>query len=73
MSAIVEGIGLVIGKLAQQVQARIERLKNEVDTLLEERKKIMDGDPSDAGRDRVIVIDDRLSKIRKILENNAHD
>lgn len=73
MSLLIDGIGAAITVLAKNIQGRIERLKNESEALLEERKKIMDGESNDSTRRRVFNIDERLRQIHQILENNAHD
>jgi hypothetical protein len=73
MSAFLEGIGKIFGKVADQVQGRIERLKNEREGLLNERKKLMDGDVNAKSMSRVVAIDNRLQQIETILANKATD
>jgi hypothetical protein len=73
MSSFLDGIGKVIGKIAEQVQGRVERLKNEKERLLDERENIMDKPLTSSGAKRVIGIDIRLSEINKILANKAND
>ena len=73
MSAFLEGIGKVFGKIADQVQGRIERLKNEKIKLLEEKVKIMKGPASIESTRRVSVINKRLDEINAILTTNAKD
>lgn len=67
------GWGNFAGKIADQFQGRIERLKNEKRKLLNERNKlIMQEFTVDLGH-RVIAIDDRVSEINAILETKASD
>lgn len=73
MSAFLEGIGKVFGKVADQVQGRVERLKNEKQRLENERKILTSKEYSASGSRRVVVIDKRLLEIDAILVNNAHD
>lgn len=68
------GWGNLLGKVADQFQGRIERLKNEKGRLLDERNKIMSGEKlSIDGARRVVAIDARLSEINGILANKASD
>ena len=67
------GWGDLVGKIAQQFQGRIERLKNEKERLLNERKKLMDGKPTSAASDRIIVIDVRVCQINQALSSKASD
>ena len=73
MSAFLEGIGKVFGKIADQFQGRFERLKNEKARLLDERKKLMDAPASAKSTIRVIDIDTRVSEINTLLGNKATD
>lgn len=75
MNSFLDGIGKVIGKIADNTQGRIERLKNEKERLLDERNKLMDVKKpfNVANANRVITIDDRVSEIDAILENKAAD
>lgn len=67
------GWGGVLGKIAEQFQGRIERLKNEKARLKDEKKKLMDGESTDVSSARVVAIDKRLSEIEAILGNKASD
>ena len=67
------GWGTFLGKIAEQFQGRVERLKNEKTRLLNERKKIMDLPATDVSAGRVIAIDNRVSEINTILGNKATD
>lgn len=73
MSAFLEGLGKVFGKVSDQFQGRIERLKNEKERLLNERKKIMDVTITTKSVDRVAAINYRLQQIEAILTNKASD
>lgn len=67
------GWGTFLGKIAEQFQGRVERLKNEKVSLINERKFIMSKEFSASGSRRVAAIDDRLQAIEAILSNNAKD
>jgi uncharacterized protein (UPF0335 family) len=73
MSAFLEGLGKVFGKVADQFQSRIERLKNEKAKLLIERKKLLSGSSSAPASFRLIKLDIRLRQINEALSNNAKD
>ena len=74
MNYFLEGIGKVLGKIADNTMGRIERLKNEKVRLEEEHGKLLSkGKLSTADRVRVINIDRRLSEIKSILANKASD
>lgn len=65
------GWGDFFGKVAEQFQSRAERLKNEKERL-ENEKSILTTKPwSASGSRRLIVVDDRLRQIEKILVNAA--
>jgi hypothetical protein len=68
------GWGGFLGKIADQFQGRIERIKNEREKLLQERHDILNKAPlSAAGADRLNVIDNRLLEIKNILTTKATD
>lgn len=67
------GWGNLFGKIADQFQGRIERLKNEKERLLNERKNIFSQPASDSNVDRAITIDNRLREIETILTTKASD
>lgn len=75
MAGIWDGIGAVIGKVTQWVPGRVEALKNEKEKLLNERQKLIHQPEgfSIARGNRVIAIDERLSKINAALSNKAGD
>lgn len=74
MSIITDGIFKIFGKIADQFQGRIERLKNEKDGLNAERDEIFGRKPI-TGRDadRLSAIDKRVAEIKSILGNDAKD
>jgi uncharacterized protein (UPF0335 family) len=68
-----EGIGTLFGKVAQQFQGRIERLKNEREKLLKEINEIESRPPT---ADSLIVATkkwNRVKEIDSILITNAKD
>lgn len=67
------GWGNFFGKIAEQFQGRIERLKNEKEKLLDERKILISKEYSASGGRRVVVIDDRLHELDILIENKAND
>ena len=67
------GIWNIFGKIADQFQGRIERLKNEKRKLENERKKLIDGAWTEHNGERVVAIDARLREIQGILETKASD
>ena len=73
MNSLFEGIGKVIGKISDQVQGRIERLKNEKVSLINERKYLMEKPKTSTTINRILAIDDRLSEVSSILENKSSD
>lgn len=73
MGAFLDGLGKVFGKVADQVQGRIERLKNEKEKLLNERKALLDKNVTPAAAARVNVIDGRLCQINTALAAKAAD
>lgn len=73
MMGFLDGIGKAIGKIADNTQGRVERLKNEKDRLENERKILTSKTFSASGSRRVIAIDARLREIEGILANKASD
>ena len=73
MSAFLEGLGKVFGKISEQIQGRVERLKNEKEQLENEKRTIQSKDLSANGSRRIVVINNRLRIIEAILANNAKD
>ena len=67
------GWGDLVGKIAQQFQGRVERLKNEREALLNERKKLIDGDCTARASNRIIIINTRLQQIETALSSKASD
>ena len=68
------GWGNFFGKIADQFQGRIERLKNEEKRLEKERKDIQaTGISNERNNTRIAKIDVRLTEINNILKNNAKD
>lgn len=73
MSAFLDGIGSILGKLSTFVPGRIEGLKNEKKRLEDEKKEIESKEwTPDLGK-RVDNIYKRLSVIDAIIESNAKD
>lgn len=74
MSGFWDGLGQVAGKISQQFQSRIERLKNEKDKLNAEKETLLNCKPLPArDADRLLKIDERIAEIKSILGNNAKD
>lgn len=67
------GWGNFFGKIAEQFQGRIERLKNEKEKLIDERKILTSKEYSASSSRRVVVIDDRLHELDILIENAARD
>jgi len=65
------GWGTFFGKIAEQFQGRIERLKNEKAKLEAERTSLMQGSANEKKAKRVVVIERRLIELSKLLENKA--
>lgn len=61
------GWGNFFGKIADQFQGRIERLKNEERKLINEQKKLMSMVRTPTGDARVAAIDNRLREITKTI------
>ena len=73
MSAFLDGIGKVVGKIVDYIPGRTEGLKNKKERLLNERKILTSKEFSASGSRRVIAIDAELRIIEKQLENSARD
>ena len=67
------GWGGFFGKIADQFQGRIERIKNEKEGLLNERQKLLDAPANDAASARVVAINQRLCQIDAALSTKASD
>lgn len=65
------GIFNVLGKIADQFQGRTERLKNERDRLIKERKNILKGDCNEKTSIRLVAIDNRIDELNVLLGNAA--
>lgn len=71
MSDLMNGLGKVFGKISDQFQGRIERLKNEDSALRSERAKLLQGECNEKKSRRVTAIDRRLSELHELLKNSA--
>lgn len=67
------GWGTLAGKIAEQFQGRIERLKNEKRKLENEQKDLFKKPDSEYKRDRTAAIDTRLREISGLLAAKASD
>ncbi len=67
------GWGDFFGKISQQFQGRIERLKNEKEKLLNERDALIEKESTAVNAMRLIAIDNRLREINTILNTKASD
>lgn len=66
-------IGAIVNKVTQFIPGRIEKIKNERERLLNERKILTSKEFSASGSRRVIAIDARVLEIDAILRNKAVD
>lgn len=79
MSAFLEGIGALIGKVTTYIPGRIEKIKNEKDRLEKEKNEIekinMDiNNPEDRKKAaRLSAIIARIADINKLLGTKATD
>jgi archaellum component FlaC len=73
MNAFLEGIGKFLGKFSDQIQGRIERLKNEKAELLGQLNDLKDKDCTALVAYKIEKIEKRIDEIKRILENNAKD
>jgi uncharacterized protein (UPF0335 family) len=69
----VAGWGGFLGKIADQFQGRIERLKNEKEKLLNERQSLLRQSVTVASSDRIMRIDVRVQQINQALSSKASD
>lgn len=51
------------------IQGRIERLKNELEALTKEKRKLLKGKYDEKKGDRLMWIDNRISTINQLLRN----
>jgi len=63
--------GTVFGKVAEQFQGRVERLKNEKRKLENELEQLKRGECDEKTAKRVTWINDRVNVIDGLLESNA--
>jgi len=70
-----EGIGTAIGVIAEwfSPKKRIERLKNELGKLEQEKKDLADKPPTPERAYRYAAIDKRIAGINRMLKNAARD
>ena len=73
MSAFLDGLGKIFGKVADQFQGRIERLRNEKTKLLQERHEILKQPVTPRSSDRVMRIDFRVQQLNEALGAKAAD
>lgn len=75
MNDFLNGLGKVFSKFSENIQGRIERIKNEKVKLNEEKISILSSGHALTSRelDRVLEIDKRIAEIKSILESNASD
>lgn len=63
--------GTLFGKIAEQFQGRIERLKNEKAKLENEKKNLLWRPANAKTVMRIVAIDKRITELNRLLENNA--
>lgn len=73
MSAFLEGLGKVFGKVADQFQGRIERLKNEREKLVTEKINLQRKVCDEKIADRILTINARIVVIDGLLKSSAKD
>lgn len=73
MSGFLDGLGKVFGKIADQVQGRVERLKNEREKLNKEKDDLEGRVCTPESAARVTKIKARIDEIDAILRNKAVD
>ena len=73
MNAIVEAIAKIFGKIADNTQGRIERLKNEKNALKKELDELTSQEWTFNRASRARCILARMRDIDDIMQNNAHD
>lgn len=65
------GWGTLFGKIAEQFQGRVERLKNEDSKLRREKDELLRKDCDEKISLRITAIDKRLDELRELLKNSA--
>ena len=55
------------------IQNRVERWKNELDSLQKERTRLLDDKATDNSRKRVSDITARIDQLQQLLKNKAND
>ena len=67
------GIGKILGKGSTYIQSRIEKLKNEKESLEREKAKLLDGGCDEKKANRVRAINERINVINQLLATKAQD
>lgn len=65
------GIGTMIGWIFDRLPSRGESMRNEIDKLTAERKRLLEGVCNDKTASRVLAIDIRIDKLNSVLKNKA--
>jgi hypothetical protein len=68
--ALAGGIGKLLDKLP--IQGRVERWKNELETLQKEKNNLMKGACDEKKANRVLAIDKRCDYLMQLLRNNTN-
>lgn len=71
IGAFLNGIGHLLGKIP--LQNRVERLKNELESLQQERALIILEKCDVKKAKRLTAINKRIAKLQQLLKNNASD
>ena len=69
--SIASGVIAILGKLSAQFQDRIERIKNELENLENERDEILNHKATVKAAQRLVVIDKRIKYLTGLLKNKA--
>lgn len=64
------GIGKLLGKIP--LQSRVERWKNELDSLEKEKENLKRGVCDEKKSARLIVIDERIEHFQRLLKNSSN-
>ena len=70
---IISGVLAILGKISTYIPGRIEKLKNERESLTIERNKLLKGKFNEDKATRVKWIDSRIDAINQLLSNKASD
>jgi hypothetical protein len=73
MSGFWDGVGKVFGKIADNIQGRTERNKNELEALKREDEALTKGEWDEKKSKRLGVVRARIDVLNGLLKNSAKD